>query len=619
MKLFDKLRGRKEPTVSTEVSKSAVTDVLDLTSKAGYSPKEYWPDRLDDNTSPTLDSIVSKSITRTVEDFAVVDEFAGDSAVAVGDSCNGGTLMTGGFANTQAISPALAGWYSSQGFIGHQMCAIIAQNWLVSKACAMPAEDAIRNGWTTDFKDVEDSDKIEELDLKLKAIDERMGLDRVMMEAAKFANVFGIRILIPLVDSTDPDYYKKKFNIDGITPGSFRGWVQIDPQWIYPLLSSVGASNPASPEFYEPTFWQAGGVTYHRSHLVILRTEEVADVLKPSYLFGGLPLTQRIAERVYAAERTANEAPLLAMAKRTTVLKVDLVKAKMKLGAFVARMQEWVSFRDNSQVRVVGKDEDVSQIDTSLADLDTVIMTQYQIVAAIAQVPATKLLGTSPKGFNATGEHEMKSYHEYLESIQSTWFDQFLERHYLLVSHSYMDGIEISHTWEPVDVIGAKDAADIQKVKADTAAVYIDAGVISPDEERSRIRMDKESGYALAADVDAPLPPVPEPEPTGPDNGDGNGDGDVLDDGGESIDSENLENEEDERINSLIQGDDAPVGQVDEALVLDIVAKLVEALQSRQATKQEQTYATVTASVKGVTGIEPGVKPLPTPPAHLAK
>jgi len=37
------------------------------------------------------------------------------------------------------------------------------------------------------------------------------------------------------------------------------------------------------------------------------------------YMYGGIPVSQRIMERVYAAERTANEGPLLAMSKRTNV------------------------------------------------------------------------------------------------------------------------------------------------------------------------------------------------------------------------------------------------------------------------------------------------------------
>ena len=61
-------------------------------------------------------------------------------------------------------------------------------------------------------------------------------------------------------------------------------------------------------------------------------------------------------------------------------------------------------------------------------------MSQYQLVAAAANVPATKLLGTTPKGFNATGEYEEASYHEELESIQANDLSRLLARHHLCVN-----------------------------------------------------------------------------------------------------------------------------------------------------------------------------------------
>ncbi|MFL9599050.1 anti-CBASS protein Acb1 family protein, partial [Aeromonas veronii] len=66
------------------------------------------------------------------------------------------------------------------------------------------------------------------------------------------------------------------------------------------------------------------------------------DILKPTYIFGGIPLTQRIYERVYAAERTANEAPLLAMSKRTSTIHVDVEKAIANEDAFNARLAFWI-------------------------------------------------------------------------------------------------------------------------------------------------------------------------------------------------------------------------------------------------------------------------------------
>lgn len=524
-------------------------------------------------------------IQRKIEDFPVFDPNAADAAVKTYDGMNG---MDAGAYSSLPLNAALTSWYQTQSFIGHQNCAIIAQHWLVGKACSMPIEDTVRNGWELDFGEVDDKEKVEELMTRVKEIDKRFKTDDVLMEAGKFANVFGIRILIPIIESSDAEYYEKPFNIDGVTEGSFRGWVQIDPMWIFPLLDSVGASDPSSPHFYEPAYWIAGGKRYHRSHLVILRTDEPSDILKPTYMFGGIPLTQRIAERVYAAERTANEAPLLAMSKRTTTLKVDLAKVAAKKVGFVTRLKEWIHYRDNFNVKVLGKDEDMQETDTSLADLDVVIMTQYQIVAAIAKVPSTKLLGTSPKGFNATGEHEMKSYHELLETLQTTWGDSFLDRHYLLLSKSYLDSIVVTHNWKEVDSVGAEAQATIQKTKAETGGMLIDKGVISPDEERQRLRQDKESGYVLADDTEAPGPPTP---PEG-------GEEQLVQEGESEQGKLDLSMDEEEVEEQSVGPDSAAIKAIVEKLLAALSAKRNRGVGAVQPTTQPSTERTVQPTTK---------------------
>ena len=70
------------------------------------------------------------------------------------------------------------------------------------------------------------------------------------------------------------------------------------------------AGDPAAIDFYEPTYWRVNGNLYHKSHLIITRYSEVADILKPTYIYGGIPLTQMLYEAVYNYERTSNEAPI---------------------------------------------------------------------------------------------------------------------------------------------------------------------------------------------------------------------------------------------------------------------------------------------------------------------
>lgn len=405
-------------------------------------------------------------------------------------------------------------WFGRQSFIGYQMCAIIAQHWLVSKACNMPARDAVRQGYDIlleGFPEGTQSDKIVDA---IRKADRRFRIRQQMQEYITFGRVFGIRVAI-YVHDVPPDqateFYSNPYNPDSVTPGSYRGISQVDPYWMAPMLSGEGASNAAGQHFYDPEWWNIQGRMYHRSHLCIYRPNEVADVLKPMYSYGGVSVAQSIYERVYAAERTANEAPQLAMTKRTTVWNTDLAEAFANAERFRTNLEIWTQFRDNYGVKINDLNDTMQQFETSLADLDAVIMGQYQLVAAIARVPATKLLGTTPKGFNATGEYEEASYHEELETIQENDLTPLLDGHYSRLLRSEIqprfapaispDVLEIGHDWAPLDSPTAAEYAAIEKTQAETDQILISIGAIDPLEVRQRIRLDRSGSYQTLTDA----------------------------------------------------------------------------------------------------------------------
>lgn len=412
---------------------------------------------------------------------------------------------------------ALLGWFSSQGWLGHQLAAIIAQHWLVDKACAMPARDAVRHGFDMTVDGLDDPDAKADAEKRLEKANKRHGLNREMQEFIRKGRVFGVRILLYEVDSPDPKYYEYPFNIDGVAPGSYKGMIQVDPYWCTPELDADAASNPASRNFYNPTWWMIGGKRYHRTHLRIFRTSDVPDILRPAYRYGGISVPQRVYERVYAAERTANEAPQLAMSKRTMVWNTDLEALLANEEKMAEHMTAFLRYRDNFGVKINDTADTMAQFETSLADLDAVIMSQYQLVAAAAGVPATKLLGTTPKGFNSSGDYETKSYHEELETIQANDLDPMLDRHLALVVRSEVEPemglapgtLEVTTDWNPVDSPSALEYATINKTVADTDAVYVGIGAIDGIDVRARLRGDKAGGYT-------DLPEIVEPDPLDP-------------------------------------------------------------------------------------------------------
>ena len=398
----------------------------------------------------------------------------------------------------QILPPDLFAWYVSHTFIGYQACAIIAQQWLVDKACTVKQRDAMRNGFQITINDGNDIDS--EVISAITKADKRYQLKKNLVRAGKFNNVFGIRHVLFRVKSDDPLYYEKPFNPKGIQPGSYQGISQIDPHWITPLLDSAAVAEPESIHFYEPTFWVISGKKYHRSHFHILRGPEVSDILKPTYIYGGLPLSQRIFERVYASERTANEAPILAMTKRLNVRKMDIEKAVANQDLFEDALAVQARYRDNHGILTIGLEEEAQQLETALTDFDTVVMSQYQLVSAESNTPATKLLGTSPKGFNATGEHEIATYHEELESIQENDYTPIIEKHHLCVMYSeiapkFGQVFDIDIEWNPLAVLSALEEAQVQETKARTDNIHLTSGTIDQVEARDRLIEDKASGY----------------------------------------------------------------------------------------------------------------------------
>lgn len=395
----------------------------------------------------------------------------------------------------QNVPESLVSWYGNQGFPGYQLLAMIAQHWLVSKLCRMPAEDATRNGF--EITSPGNKEVPEDLINQIKEQDIKYGLIENLVQFVNMGNVFGIRIAIFKVESDDPDYYLKPFNLDGVKPGSYRGIAQVDPYWATPELDMQSVSDPSSIDFYVPTWWRIGGKRYHKSHLMIFRGTEVADVLKPTYFYGGVSIPQKIYERVYASERTANEAPMLALTKRLTTYKMDMAKVVMNPQKAMESLQKFTEFRDNYGVKLIGTEEEMTQSDISLADLDSAIMTQFQLVCAGGECPATKVLGTTPKGFNATGEYDAKSYGQRLESIQEHYLTPFTNRHHDLVIRSDIGGkFSVEIGWKPVDSPTASELAELNNKKAQTDKTLFDTGAIDGVAIQERIINDPDSGYS---------------------------------------------------------------------------------------------------------------------------
>ena len=463
-------------------------------------------DKLEHALLPDIqrEKLLACSIQKTHMDFKPVAQtgYAMDSTAM--DSCNRFNEKTKDiYSIRQPLNDIIYTHFATQGFIGFQACAILTQNWLINKACLLPTKDAIRPNYTVDFKGSdevleEDKDKIKEMQA-ISDDKQKFDIKEVARVFAEKKRQFGQSLAYPVIEGVN---YEEPFNIDAIKLGSYKGMTVIDPVWYNVELDSEAIMNPESLRFFKPTYFELpNGTRVHYTWVQFGVNGEVPDILKSTYRFGGYPILQLIYERAYAAEKVANEAPMLAQSKRLLVADINVAAYLTNTAETVEKLKAISQFRDNWGVMTKRPGDSVQQIDTSLTDLDEVIMTQYQLTAAAAGITATKLLETQPKGFNSTGDYEDDQYKLTLTSIQEDDFAPLLEMHYRCLAMSkYGLDREFTVHFEEIDTPTEKERAEINEINSRTYATYVNAGVITGDEVRERLKEDEDSGFNTLSD-----------------------------------------------------------------------------------------------------------------------
>ena len=397
--------------------------------------------------------------------------------------------------------------FFSHSFIGWQACALLTQNAYIKKACEIPARDAIAVDYKLHFIEGDDQDpstdkdKEEELlkALKLKS-DREMKIKNICRDANIFKKTYGQILIVPTFN-VDVDM-EEPFDLSKIKKGTYTGMQIIQPFWVQYQMGVEQLSRPDRAGFYEPEYYTIPNkAKIHKSWVIKLVNGVCPDILKPVYYYGGIPLTQQIYERVYCAEKVANEAPKLALTKRLLTVDGDIYNLTANSDDAYNNLQTIMTIRDNMGLLVKDKDTSVTQIDTSLTDFDALIMTQFQLVAAIAEMPVTKLMKTQLKGLANTGDYETKDYAQNLVEIQENDFNVILERHYQLLGMSeHGKDLGLDFVWNPIDTPSETEMAQIESQQANTDATYVSAGILDASEVRTMLRSNEDSRFRNLAE-----------------------------------------------------------------------------------------------------------------------
>lgn len=348
---------------------------------------------------------------------------------------------------------------------------------------------------------------------------EDMNVRAYMEDLAKIDGLFGRAQLAVNIKGQDTDKRRAlPLIIDpegrGMAKGSLLGFKPIEPIWSTP--NAYNSIDPTKDDFYAPQWWYVVGKRTHVTRLLTFNSHPMPDILKPTYNFSGLSLSQLIEPYVIRWLKTVDSVNRLISYFSTsgimTNMEGTLAGDDEGPGGTIdvmKRMQLFAQMRDNRGLLLLDKDsEEFFQFNVPLSGLSDLQAQAQEHMAAPTHIPLVKLTGVTPSGLNASSDGEIKVFYDYVKSVQQSFYNKHLTTVLRIIQLHLWGKIDpkIKHIWVPLDSPTDKEESEMRKADGDRDSAYVTNGIVSQDEVRERLRTDKRSGYSFLKG-DAPPPP----------------------------------------------------------------------------------------------------------------
>lgn len=394
-------------------------------------------------------------------------------------------------------------------FLGYPMLSNIAQDPLIRSGIEVIVDDMTRKFIDLTSKGENDlSTSIAELESDLQSFRIKSIFNRAL---ATTGYQGGCLVYID-VGELDDEEKKTPLYLDAATfkKGSFRGLRIIEPINLYP--GRYDTLDPTSEDYFNPETWFVLGKEYHRSRFLYFAQNEVPLILKPLYNFFGISLAQQVLEYVQNFTENRRSAQRLLNKFSLTIWRTDMSQflSGGDCNSLTQRVKYFNAQRSNDGTVLLDKEtEEMEQINTPLSGVTDIVSMSLDLAPVILGISKDKYFGDLPKGLNASSEGTNRIYYDKIQSLNEKICYDNVEKVLKILQLNRYGEIDdnISFQFAPLWEMDERERAEINKVKADTVAVYLDRGALSAEEVRGALADNPDSGFSNI-DVDD----VPESE-----------------------------------------------------------------------------------------------------------
>src|SRR5690625_981237 len=282
-------------------------------------------------------------------------------------------------------------------------------NWIARQIVDIPADDATRE-WRVI--------KCQDADL-IRQEEDRLNVQSAVNEALTWSRLYGGSAILPI---TNQDF-EKPFHPELVKKGEVQRLMVFDRWDLIPHAINtwdVLADNYLQPEFY--TLYQ-GSQKIHWTHFIRFIGSKLPRRQRVLLQGWGDSQLRRCLEDIKDTVAAKDGIAELMQSANVDVITREGLAEDLSTDqeeAIIKRYTLFDSMKSIINTALLDGDEKWDRVTLNLSGVAPVIDTLMVWIAGAADIPVTRLFGTSAKGLNATGEGDLKNYYDSIRSQQTS-------------------------------------------------------------------------------------------------------------------------------------------------------------------------------------------------------
>ncbi len=360
----------------------------------------------------------------------------------------------------------------------YMQCASLYADANINNAISTISKDCIGNKGIFEIVNQDDSADfrkiIDDLEVELENIDFWNSIKKAIETSLTYGGC-----LIYLDVNTD-DYSKLLAKgYASVVENKLQGIRVLEPWSFAPL--DVNTSMVLSKDYMKPKKWNIMGAgAVHSTRVIPLTFFEAPNLTKPLYNMLGISICQFMYNAVRNSETMGESLSDIFLRFRTDIIKTGQLSINEE--EVIERAKANNKLRNNLSTLILQDGEEYIQTITSLSGLDKLVAQAMEKLAISARIPAVKLLGISPSGFNATGDFDLKNYYDIIEGYQKSILESIILEIAQMVLYGLGYNYKLKFKFNPIAQENALEKANKENLIVSYLVNLVNTGIISQEQ-----------------------------------------------------------------------------------------------------------------------------------------